>query len=210
MISTKMDLKLCIEEEKNLYIENNYLKLLVCNEIRLKTYRYVKCLRKLEYYKQKAGVFYKFMYLLCRRKKNKLGERLGIEMEEGCFDKGLMIYHPGNIVVNGYSKIGKDCKLHGNNCIGNDGKSFDSPTLGNNVRLGVGAKVIGGITLADDITVAAGGVVVQSCNIPGAVLAGVPAKVVKIVGGGYITFPKTIRFPSKSDTNAYGRRLIVC
>ena len=52
--------------------------------------------------------------------------------------------------------------------------------IGDNVRLGVGAKVIGNVQLADHITVAAGAVVVDSCLIPGAVLAGVPAKCVKI------------------------------
>ena len=48
------------------------------------------------------------------------------------------------------------------------------------MRLGVGAKIIGGVTIADDVTVAAGAVVIESCEIPGAVLAGIPAKCVKV------------------------------
>ena len=77
------------------------------------------------------------------------------------------------------SKIGKNCKLHGSNCIGNDGKSLAAPVIGDNVRLGVGAKVIGDVHIADDVIIAAGAVVIDSCDIKGATLAGVPAKVVK-------------------------------
>lgn len=76
--------------------------------------------------------------------------------------------------------MGKNCIFHGDNCIGNNGKNSECPRLGNNVRLGVGAKVIGGIRIADNVTIAAGAVVVDSCLIENAVLAGVPAKCIKI------------------------------
>lgn len=210
MILTKDDLKPCIDEEKKIYFEDgNYINLLIYNEIRLKTYRYVKCLRKLEYHRNQKGFFHKLMYVYYRRRKNRFGERLGIEMEEGCFDTGLTIYHPESIVVNGFSKIGKNCKLHGDNCIGNNGKNLDSPVLGNNIRVGVGAKIIGNVRLADDITIAAGSVVVNSCEIVGAVLAGVPAKVVKIPGGG-ITLFKIIRSLLMFISNYKKGGLVVC
>ncbi|RHO88707.1 serine acetyltransferase [Ruminococcus sp. AF41-9] len=108
-----------------------------------------------------------------------MGIKLGIEIWDNTFDEGLTIYHAGNIVINGMSKIGKNCKLHGSNCIGNDGKSLAAPVIGDNVRLGVGAKVIGDVHIADDVIIAAGAVVIDSCDIKGATLAGVPAKVVK-------------------------------
>ena len=79
----------------------------------------------------------------------------------------LTIYHAGNIVINGDVKAGKNCKLHGSNCIGNNGKEFKCPVLGDNVRLGVGAKVIGDVTIADNITIASGSVVVNSFLEPG-------------------------------------------
>lgn len=82
--------------------------------------------------------------------------------------------------MNGYTRVGKNCKLHGSNCIGNDGKTLAAPVIGDNVRLGVGAKVIGDIHIADNVTIAAGAVVIHSCEIKGATLAGVPAKVVKV------------------------------
>ena len=76
--------------------------------------------------------------------------------------------------------MGKNCILHGNNCIGNSGLSSECPRIGDNVRLGFGATVIGNVEIANNVTVAAGAVVVNSCLQENAVLAGVPAKCVKI------------------------------
>ena len=67
--------------------------------------------------------------------------------------------------MNGSSKVGKNCQLHGDNCIGNVGKSdslTDCPQIGNNVEIGIGAKVLGGITIADNIKIGANAVVTKS------------------------------------------------
>lgn len=88
----------------------------------------------------------------------------------------MIIFHTGNIVVNGYSRIGKNCKLHGDNCIGNNGISEATPRIGDRVDIGVGAKIIGDIEIADDIVVGAGAVVNRSFLTPGIVIAGIPAK----------------------------------
>lgn len=182
MISTKKQLKAVLQAEKKLYVsKENFFELLLTSDNLYKIYRYLRLLRLVEYhYNNRCRVFHKILYIIYRRRKNIFGRKLGLEICENTFDCGLMIYHPGNIVVNGYSKIGKNCKLHGSNCIGNDGKSIAAPRIGDNVRLGVGAKIIGNVTIADDVTVAAGAVVIESCEIRGAVLAGVPARCVKI------------------------------
>lgn len=180
MITSKKSLKKILEYEKKIYIdENNKVEKLLTYDVSVQIFRYVKLLRKTEYYHNRKGFFHKVLYVLCRRYKNTLGIKLGIEIWDNTFDEGLTIYHAGNIVINGMSKIGKNCKLHGSNCIGNDGKSLAAPVIGDNVRLGVGAKVIGDVHIADDIIIAAGAVVIDSCDIKGATLAGVPAKVVK-------------------------------
>lgn len=70
-------------------------------------------------------------------------------------------------MVNGWARIGKDCQLHGDNCIGNNGKSLKAPRLGNRIDIGVGAKIIGDIELADDIVIGAGAVVNKSFLTPG-------------------------------------------
>lgn len=119
------------------------------------------------------------MYLYYRRRKNKLGAKLGIEIWEKSFGKGLIIHHSGNIVVNGMARIGENCQFHGSNCVGNDGKNLDAPMIGNNVEIGVGAKVIGKVKIADNIKIGAGAVVVSSFLEEGITIGGVPARKLK-------------------------------
>ena len=54
------------------------------------------------------------------------------------------------------------CQLHGDNCIGNNGITLAAPRIGNRVDIGVGAKIIGNIEIADDIVIGAGAVVNKS------------------------------------------------
>ena len=63
--------------------------------------------------------------------------------------------------------------------IGNNGKDNDCPIIGNNVMIGAGAKVIGPVTIADNIKVAAGAVVVTSFTESGITIGGVPARKLK-------------------------------
>lgn len=138
-------------------------------------------LRKEEYYintangsriKGALGLYYD-------RKLNKLGNRLGIEIGPNCFGKGLTIYHVGSVVVNANARIGENCRLHGANCIGNNGKTEDVPRIGNNVDIGYGAVIIGGIEIADDVVIGANAVVNKSITVPGSVVVGVPGRVIE-------------------------------
>lgn len=140
---------------------------------------YVKALRKLEYYfnNWNKNLVCAFMNLYYARKSNKLGFRLGIEMNQGVFDEGLMIFHIIGIVVNGDAKVGKNCILHAANVIGNMGNDLKAPVIGDNVRFGAGAKVLGDVYIVDDIQIGVGAVVLQSCYEKGALMVGVPAKV---------------------------------
>lgn len=182
MILTKAQLKQYLREEKERYLpKGDRAEWILTSDNRYKVYQYVRLLRFTEYhYNNRANLFHKILYVWYRRRKNIAGRRLGIEIWENTFDIGLTIYHPDSIVINGAARIGKNAKLHGSNCIGNNGKDHAAPVIGDNVRLGVGAKVIGNVQLADNITVAAGAVVVRSCLQPGAVLAGIPAECVKV------------------------------
>ena len=178
MITEKKQLFSCLEAEKELYLPKHAcLERILTSDNQYKLYQFVRLLRLTEYhYNNRNKGLHKILYCIYRKRKNVLGRKLGIEMWENTFDQGLQIFHAGNIVINGKARIGRDCKLHGSNCIGND------------VRLGVGAKVIGEVQLADGITVAAGAVVIHSCMIPGAVLAGIPAKCVKTPSTSNLSF----------------------
>ena len=114
------------------------------------------------------------------RKKNLLGIRLGFVINAGCFDIGLKIYHYGSIIVNPKSRIGKNCTIHGNCCIGSKGTfPDDSPVIGNNVDIGQNAQILGGIYIADGVKIGAGAVVTKSVLVPGVTVVGVPARIVE-------------------------------
>lgn len=142
--------------------------------------KYLYYLRHEEYYlNKKSSYLSKLMMLFYERKKNRLGVKLGFYIEANCFEEGLTLFHHGSVIVNPVAKIGKNCKLHGNNCIGNDGLTNLCPKIGNNVDIGFGAVIIGNIEIADDIKIGANAVVNKSFLEPGITIAGVPAKRVK-------------------------------
>lgn len=112
------------------------------------------------------------------RKKNILGMKLGIEITPGFVGDGLRICHQ-NVIINGH--VGENCTFHGHNVIGNKrtGASAEVPTLGSGIDIGVGAIVIGDVTIADHCIIGAGAVVTKSFLEPGTVIAGVPAKAIE-------------------------------
>ena len=117
-------------------------------------------------------------YFILRR--NTLGNRIGIEINTMLIDECFLLYHISGSVINGSTKIGKNCHLHGNNCLGNAGPhNLACPELGDNIRIGVGAKIIGGVKIANNITIAAGAVVVNSFEEEGITIGGVPARKIK-------------------------------
>ncbi len=178
MISNYNELREVLSYEKRQYFNScfSYLRAFLLRDGKYYIWRYQKSLRVLEYLgtKQKG-----FMYAIFSRRVNVLGRGIGIELWEGCFEKGLHIYHPNGIVVNSNAKVGKNCILHGNNCIGNDGYSEISPIIGDDCELGVGAVVIGNIKIANNVRLAAGAVVIHSIEENFVLVAGIPGKIVK-------------------------------
>lgn len=138
-------------------------------------HKYLRYLRLEEYYAN-TGKSYRAMWYEGR--KNRLGIRLNLEICRNCFGKGLSVYHQG-CIVNPAVRAGEGCTLHGANCIGNDGKNPDVPKLGNRVNVGYGAVIVGGITIADDVTIGANAVVIHSVTEPGCTVAGIPARIVR-------------------------------
>lgn len=143
---------------------------------------FLRLLRLEEKLLSSRSVFCKVYCLLVKRKRNKLGILLGFHIPSNCFGEGLLIYHSGSIVVNRKARIGKNCVLHGENCIGNNGVTEDAPVIGDNCDIGIGAKIIGGVKLGNNIKIGANAVVTKSFEEDGLILAGVPAKVIGRVG----------------------------
>ena len=182
MLDTKNKLKECLKREKKYYItgkkRHEQLVEWLVNDPSVRIWKYQKALRYTEYYFCQKGIK-RLPYLWYRSKRNRLGLKIGFEMVEGVFEPGLVIYHSGNIVVNGFARVGEDCQLHGDNCIGNNGTTLEAPRIGNRVDIGVGAKIIGNIEIADDIKIGAGAVVTKSFLTPGVTLVGIPARILK-------------------------------
>lgn len=113
-------------------------------------------------------------------RKNRLGSRLGFIIPAGCFGEGLRLEHYGSVIVNPKARIGKNCIIHGNCCIGsNGGYPDDSPVIGDNVDIGQFAQILGGIRIADNVKIGAGAVVVKDVLTPGVTVVGVPARIVE-------------------------------
>ena len=140
--------------------------------------RYVKFLRREEHYTfNKRNSIMAFWY---KARKNRLGSRLGFIISAGCFGEGLQIEHYGSIIVNPKARIGRNCKIHGNCCIGSTGGyPDDSPVIGDHVDIGQGGQILGGIRIADNVKIGAGAVVVKDVLTPGVTVVGVPGKVIE-------------------------------
>lgn len=177
----KTELKNLLSEEKKLYIGHygslkQYLFASFVHDEPLEIYRYIKALRKEEYYIKKKKKIRSIWY---GRKAGIRGNKLGYFISAGCLGKGVVLYHKGNVIINHRSIIGDGCKFHGDNCVGNNGITNDCPKLGKNVDVGIGAKIIGGVELADNIKIGANAVVTKSFLEPNIVIGGVPAKRIK-------------------------------
>ncbi len=108
----------------------------------------------------------------------------GIEIHPGAsIGRRLVIDHGAGIVIGETAEIGDDCLIYQQVTLGGTGKDVGKrhPTLGSNVMVGAGAKILGPITICDNTRIAAGAVVLQ--NVPaGATAVGVPAQIVRLGG----------------------------
>lgn len=105
----------------------------------------------------------------------------GIEIHPAAvIGKSLFIDHGCAVVIGETTIIGDNCTIYQGVTLGGTGKHTGKrhPTLGNNVMVGAGAKVLGPITVGDNSKIAAGAVVLK--DIPeNSTAVGIPAKIVR-------------------------------
>lgn len=105
----------------------------------------------------------------------------GIEIHPGAkIGKNLFIDHGSGVVIGETAEIGDNCILYQGVTLGGTGKGKGKrhPTLGNNVMVGCGAKVLGPFKVGDNAKIAANAVVLEA--VPeNATAVGVPARVVR-------------------------------
>lgn len=130
-------------------------------------------------------IIYPIARLMLRHYNYRLGISIPCPTEIG---SGFLIGHYGGIVVNRFSRIGKNCNILQGVTVGETfrGKSKGYPTIGDNVYLGPGAKIIGAVKVGNDVAIGANCVVTH--DIPDhAVVVGVPGRIISFQGSeGYI------------------------
>ena len=106
----------------------------------------------------------------------------GIEIHPGAtIGRRLVIDHGTGIVIGETAELGDDCLLYQGVTLGGTGKDVGKrhPTLGNNVMVGCGAKVLGPFRVGDNARIASNSVVLR--EVPdNATVVGVPGRIVKI------------------------------
>ena len=105
----------------------------------------------------------------------------GIEIHPGAkIGKGLFIDHGMGVVIGETAEIGDNCLIYQGVTLGGTGKDKGKrhPTLGDNVMIGAGAKVLGPFRVGNNVKIAANAVVLE--EIPdNSTAVGVPAKIIK-------------------------------
>lgn len=122
--------------------------------------------------------------LLARWVSQRSARKTGIEIHPGAkIGRGVMIDHGHGVVIGETAEVGDGCMIYQGVTLGGTGKDKGKrhPTLGRNVLVGAGAKVLGPFTVGDNARIAAGAVVLS--EVPAdATAVGVPAKIVRVAG----------------------------
>ena len=111
-------------------------------------------------------------------------KKTGIEIHPGAtIGRRLVIDHGMGIVIGETCEIGDDCLLYQGVTLGGTGKDQGKrhPTLGDNVMVGSGARVLGPFKVGDNARIAAGAVVLREVP-PNCTAVGVPARIARVNG----------------------------
>ena len=120
-------------------------------------------------------------YFLARWYSQRTVRKTGIEIHPGAtIGKGLFIDHGYGVVIGETAIIGDNVTLYQGVTLGGTGKEHGKrhPTIGNNVMVSAGAKIIGSFTVGENSKIGAGSVVLSEVP-PNSTVVGVPGRVVK-------------------------------
>lgn len=132
-------------------------------------------------YRVAHKLYLKKHYFLARWVSQRAVRKTGIEIHPGAqIGKGFFIDHGSGVIIGETTIIGNNVTLYQGVTLGGTGKEKGKrhPTLGSNIMIGAGAKVLGSCTIGDNCKIGAGSVVLE--NVPaGSTVVGVPGRVVK-------------------------------
>ena len=136
------------------------------------------------HYRLAHKLYLKKHYFLARYVSQRGVRKTGIEIHPGAqIGKGFFIDHGNGVIIGETAIIGDNVTLYQGVTLGGTGKEQGKrhPTIGNNVMIGAGAKVLGSCTIGDDSKIGAGSVVLGPVP-PGSTVVGVPGRVVRSYG----------------------------
>lgn len=132
-------------------------------------------------YRRAHKHYVKGHYFRARWISQRAARKTGIEIHPGAqIGKGLFIDHGNGVIIGETSIIGDNCTFYQGVTLGGTGKEHGKrhPTIGNNVMISAGAKVLGSFTVGDGTKIGAGSVVLEEVP-PHCTVVGVPGRVVK-------------------------------
>lgn len=170
MIETKKDLnEYLICDKKQLGITRRFPRPFT-DEI----WKFEIALRKYEYWYNQKSVWAKVIRPFYKLRWHRWGVKLSIGIGPNVCDKGLSIAHSGAININQNARVGKNCRIHEGVTVGASGGA-DAPTIGDNVFLASGCKVMGKVAVESGCVVGANAVVVKDVLEKNITVAGIPA-----------------------------------
>lgn len=134
---------------------------------------------------RRANFFYRHgWHFIARWISQRAVRKTGIEIHPGAkIGRRLVIDHGVGVVIGETTEIGDDVLIYQGVTLGGTGKDVGKrhPTVGNNVMISAGAKVLGPFKIGDNSRIAAGAVVLEEVP-PNSTVVGVPARVVRLDG----------------------------
>lgn len=129
--------------------------------------------------------FVKKHYFVARWISQKAVRKTGIEIHPGAvIGKDLFIDHGQGVVIGETAIIGDNVTIYQGVTLGGTGKEHGKrhPTIGDNVMISAGAKILGSFTVGSDSKIGAGSVVLREVP-PGSTVVGIPGRIVKRTNG---------------------------
>ncbi|SCY42555.1 serine O-acetyltransferase [Lachnospiraceae bacterium XBB2008] len=132
-------------------------------------------------YRRAHKHYLKGHYFRARYISQRARHKTGIEIHPGAtIGKRLFIDHGAGVIIGETTEIGDDVTLYQGVTLGGTGKEQGKrhPTIGNNVMISTGAKVLGSFKIGDNSKIGAGSVVLEEVP-PGSTVIGVPGRIVR-------------------------------
>ncbi len=133
------------------------------------------------HYRLAHKLYKKKHFFLARYISQRGARKTGIEIHPGAeIGKGFFIDHGNGVIIGETTVIGDNVTLYQGVTLGGTGKEHGKrhPTVGNNVMISAGAKVLGSFRIGDNSKIGAGSVVLSEVP-PNSTVVGVPGRVVK-------------------------------